>query len=62
LRLMKKTGRIISYNQLILLEKTGYVTYSGPYTKIWRHFSIRMLIKISIGFAVADEEGYPGML
>jgi len=31
LTLMKKTGRIIPHNPSILLEKTGYVTYSVPY-------------------------------
>jgi len=31
---MKKTGRITPYNPSILLDKTGYVTYSVPKTEI----------------------------
>jgi hypothetical protein len=55
---MKKSGRITPYNLSILQEKTGYVTYSVPYTEIWINFSIRMLMKTSTDFCLLDEEGY----
>ena len=43
---MKKTGRITPYNSSILLDKTGYVTYSVPKSIVKPN---EILFKVSFG-------------
>lgn len=40
----------------------GSFEFSVPYPQIWINYSIRMLIKTSIGFFLSDEVEYPEIL